>query len=154
MLPDGLDLDTATDVDVLRRVTGRATIDELGTADAPWDVAPMPEYGWVEPRLPLGHWDLAPAALVAQLAEAIAVTGLVLTPRRQPKRMNGQPRGGGRSEVLVNPVDAEAAGIRDGELIEVVSKVGSIRLEATVTESTASARCRSTTAGRRPTSTR
>ena len=60
------------------------------------------------------------------------MTGLVLTPRRQPKRMNGQPlRGGGHSHVLVNPVDAEAAGVRDGELIEVVSKVGSIRLTAT-----------------------
>lgn len=136
VLPEGLDLDTATDHDVLDRAAG-ASATALRHAVDPWGVAPMPDHGWVDQRLPIGRWDLAPAPLVAQLATMVAPPPLVLTPRRQPKRMNGQTlRGGDVAEVLVHPSDAEAAGIRHGELVDVVSDVGSVRLSASVTEST------------------
>jgi anaerobic selenocysteine-containing dehydrogenase len=53
--------------------------------------------------------------------------------------MNGRTiRDGDRPEVLLHPVDAEAAGVGDGELVDVVSSVGTIRLTVRVTEATRS----------------
>lgn len=139
VLPDGLDLDTATDHDVLAHITGADRLAALQASDLPWAVAPTPEPGWVEPRLPTGRWDLAPTALVEQLAaDPVATDGpppLVLIPRRQPKRLNGTTmRQGDRADILVHPDDAAAAGIADGDEVEVASAAGALRVVATVTD--------------------
>jgi anaerobic selenocysteine-containing dehydrogenase len=137
VLPAALDAETATDEQVLSYLVGGDTVENLRSAQVPWVTAPRPEHGWVDGRLPLGKWDLAPRQLVAQLASMQTPAPLVLTPRRQPKRMNGQTmRDSGKPEVLLHPDDANAAGVIDGELVDVVSGVGSIRLIARVTEST------------------
>ena len=138
VLPGGLDLDTATDHDVLTHIAGADTLAALRAAERPWAVAPKPEPGWVEPRLPTGRWDLAPAALAEQLAaDRVAIDGpppLVLIPRRQPKRLNGTTmRDGDRADVLVHPDDAATAGVADGDVVEITSAAGSLRLTARVT---------------------
>jgi anaerobic selenocysteine-containing dehydrogenase len=59
---------------------------------------------------------------------------LALTPRRTMKRMNWQHfREGEGHDVLVHPVDAAAAGVSDGDLVDVSSATGSIRVPARVT---------------------
>lgn len=140
ILPGSLDVDTATDDDVVSYVVGSDTVDKLRTADLPWAVSARPVHGWVEDRLPIGTWDLAPRPLLEQLASMqTPPSPLVLIPRRQPKRMNGRTiRDGDRPEVLLHPVDAKAAGVGDGELVDVVSSVGTIRLTVRVTEATRS----------------
>lgn len=140
ILPASLDIDTATDDDVVSYVVGSDTVDKLRTADLPWAVSARPVHGWVEDRLPIGRWDLAPRPLLEQLASMqTSPSPLVLIPRRQPKRMNGRMiRDGDRPEVLLHPVDAKAAGVGDGELVDVVSSVGTIRLIVRVTEATRS----------------
>jgi len=139
VLPDDLDLDTTTDHDVLARIVGADTLEALQQSELPWLVAPKPDPGWVESRLPTGRWDLAPAPLVKQLAaDRVAVDGpppLVLIPRRQPKRLNGTTmREGDRADVLVHPDDAAAAGVVDGDVIQVISATGSLRIVARVTD--------------------
>jgi anaerobic selenocysteine-containing dehydrogenase len=139
VLPTGLDLDTATDHDVLAHIVGTDTLAALQASELPWAVAPTPEPGWVEPRLPTGRWDLAPAALVEQLAaDRVAIDGpppLVLIPRRQPKRLNGTTmRRGDRADLLVHPDDAALAGVADGDVVEVASAAGALRVVATVTD--------------------
>lgn len=137
VLPDGVDADTATDDDILALAVGADALDELRGGDRPWATRPSPVFGWTEPRLPLGAWDLAPPALVDQLATLAAPPSLVVTPRRQPKRMNTQSmREGDRPEVLLHPDDAAAAGVADGDLVDVTSATGSLRLVARVTDAT------------------
>lgn len=59
---------------------------------------------------------------------------LVLTPRRPTKRMNNQQyRPGEPLEAWVHPDDADRAGLADGQVVEVISGTGSIRLPARVT---------------------
>jgi anaerobic selenocysteine-containing dehydrogenase len=99
-----------------------------------------PLYDWVRPRLPHGRWDLAPVRLADQLsalrAAGAAPRGLMLTPRRLMKRMNCQLfRVGEVNEALVNPTDASRLGLADGDLIDVGTETGSIRLPARVTDS-------------------
>ena len=135
VFPAGFDRDGATDDDVLALVAGKPLLHELQASTHPWVVAPSPRYGWVHERLPLGRWDLAPASLVEQLRSLREPPSLVLTPRRQPRRLNGTTiRGGDRPEILLHPIDADAARVTDGDLVEVVSATGSVRLHACVTE--------------------
>lgn len=128
--------DAASDLDVLRLGAGEA-IDALAGAGSPWAVRPTPVPGWVDARLPHGCWDLAPAPLADQLATLAAPPPLVLTPRRQARRVNGQAvRGGERADVWLHPADAAVAGVGDGDLVDVASTVGSVRLPVVVTEAT------------------
>jgi anaerobic selenocysteine-containing dehydrogenase len=91
-------------------------------------------YGWVTPRLPLGKWNLTPQSLVDQLATIETPAPLVVTPRRPVRRMNAQHyREGDQPEALLHPQDAAAAGVIDGEIVEVTSSVGSLHLPAHVT---------------------
>jgi anaerobic selenocysteine-containing dehydrogenase len=140
VLPENADVDTLDDDAVLDLVGGTATLDGLRAADPPWLTAPSPVYEWVLPRLGDAPWDLAPVPLVDQLA-AIAVTPtstptsmLTLIPRRMPKRFNGRDLGDDRPEVLVHPDDARAAGVADGDEVEVVSETGRLRLRARMTD--------------------
>jgi len=103
-------------------------------------VEPAPQYGWVFPRLPAGSWQLAPERLVAQLAgHRASLAGdddsLVLIPRRLVRRMNWQLfRDGDVPDALIHPDDAAAAGIANGEQVDVFTDTGSITLIARVTD--------------------
>lgn len=144
IFPPGFDPDGATDDDVLSLVTGPDLLETLRSADRPWVVAPPPRYGWVDQRLPIGRWDIAPGALVEHLRTLIEhlrtmgePSGLILIPRRQPRRLNGTTvRGGDAPEILLHPTDAEAAGVVDGGVVDVTSATGSLRLRAHVTDAT------------------
>ena len=95
-------------------------------------------YGWAQPRLPHGKWDLAPALLAEQLASATAPPPLQLAPRRQSRRLNSlEFRAGDQAEAIMHPADAAPVGIVDGDLVEVSSRVGRLRLKAKVTDSIA-----------------
>jgi anaerobic selenocysteine-containing dehydrogenase len=137
ILPPPLDLETASDDDVLDVVGGTEALHALREADPPWLEAPSPVHGWVDARLPRGRWDLAPRDLVTQLGMLEPPAALVVTPRRQPKRLNGRAiREGDRPEVLLHPDDAALAGVVDGDVVEVTSDAGSLRVQARVTEAT------------------
>src|SRR5262249_18772064 len=104
-------------------------------------VARAEVYEWAEARLPHGRWDLAPGALVEQFASLASASGdapaLVLTPRRQPRHMNGQHfRDGDEPTALLHPAEAAEHDIRDGDLVEIVSAVGALRLRAEVMDTT------------------
>jgi anaerobic selenocysteine-containing dehydrogenase len=125
----------ATDDDMLERllVGARCTWDELvatGACEAPVEL-PVP---WVEQYLETsGGWRLAPRLLVEQLQELEQVESLapphslVLTPRRQVKKLNaaldflGEP-----AAVVLHPDDAADAGVADGAPVIVRSARGEL----------------------------
>jgi predicted molibdopterin-dependent oxidoreductase YjgC len=134
VLPPGTHPDTTSDDDVLAPIIARS-LDPQALAEAPSVVvAETAVFGWVTERILRDErWQLAPPALVAQLAELIAepVDELVLTPRRLLGAMNSQFRSaeahGGRApdpQVLVNPADAGPAHIRDGDRITIAAAHG------------------------------
>jgi len=110
------------------------------------DVADPPRVkGWVHERvLPGGRWRIAPPSLVAQLVtqrrewDASRARSLVAIPRRTTRRMNSALRDVGRGaddrDLWVNPHDATAAGISDGDDIDVSSSTGTISGRARVTD--------------------
>jgi anaerobic selenocysteine-containing dehydrogenase len=110
------------------------------------DVADPPRVkGWVHERvLPGGRWRIAPPSLVAQLVTQRHDEGtswarsLVAIPRRTTRRMNSALRDVGRGaddrDLWVNPHDATAAGISDGDDIDVTSSTGTISGRARVTD--------------------
>ncbi|MCU1345112.1 MAG: molybdopterin oxidoreductase, partial [Acidimicrobiia bacterium] len=91
-------------------------------------------YNWVQSRLPYGKWRLAPERLIPTMADAPNPPALQLSPRRQGRRLNSlEFRAGDRPEALMNPIDAPD-GVADGDLVEVSSAVGSLRLHAKLSE--------------------
>ena len=90
----------ATEVELLRPLLERSRGGAEAMLGAPSGVvASGPVHGWVHDRmLPPGGWRLAPAPLMAALAEALdgfdgaAVPALVLVPHRQLRTMNSQLR--------------------------------------------------------------
>ena len=99
-------------------------------------------HGWAEARLPHGRWDLAPAPLVAQFAALVSAAegapALVVTPRRQPRHMNGQHfRDGDEPTALLHPADAAESDVNDGDLVDIVSEAGVLRVRAVVTDTIA-----------------
>ncbi|MCW2623084.1 MAG: putative dehydrogenase [Frankiales bacterium] len=144
VLPDGLTLETATDDALLAPLIARS-VDPAALAEAP-AVALAPDverFGWVTDRIvPDGRWRLAPAPLVAQLAELLEAPprGLVYLPRRQLRTMNSQFRDHTlkdelpHADVLVHPADAAAAGIADGDRVRVVGRYGETQGRAQVTD--------------------
>jgi anaerobic selenocysteine-containing dehydrogenase len=135
VLPGGAAPDSLDDDAVLDLVGGPSTLDALRAAEPPWLRAESPVHDWVVPRLPDAPWDLAPAALVEQLTAMADPPALTLIPRRMPKRFNGRALGDDRPEILVHPDDAREACIVDGDLVDVTSETGRLRLTARVTES-------------------
>ena len=92
-------------------------------------------YGWVQAHLPYGVWNLAPTRLAEQLAAATDPPALQLAPRRQPRRMNGiEYREGDAPEAVIHPIDAAPDHIADGDLVDVTTATGSLRLRARVTD--------------------
>lgn len=135
VLGSGADPNSVSTEAILARVARRVPIESVRENDDILTEAPA-VYGWVTPRLPLGKWNLAPAPLVQQLAAVAAAVSapLVITPRRPTWRMNAQHyRDGDRVEALLHPDEAAAAGIEDGDLIEVTSNMGTLQLAARVT---------------------
>ncbi len=146
-LPRGVTLDTATDTELLMPLLERSAGGAEALLGSPSGVvASGAVFGWVHERvLPEGGWRLAPAPLMAQLADAVAglaagdadgtIPGPVLVPHRQLRMMNSQLRDisapgapAGPTEavaVLVHP--GRAAGLGpDGTPVTVSSAHGSL----------------------------
>ncbi|MEN3317824.1 MAG: hypothetical protein V7643_1225 [Mycobacterium sp.] len=105
----------------------RCTIDDVaatGWADAANEL-PAP---WVERHIErMGGWRLAPPVLVEQLAKLREPAPLVLTPRRQMRRLNAQfDFLGDPADVLINPEDGAASGVVDGRRVTVRSAHGEL----------------------------
>jgi len=129
LLQPGEDIDTMSTETMLVRTHRGLDVDKLRVAGGCLVDAPA-VYNWVQSRLPYGKWRLTPERLVAQLAEVTDPPALQLVPRRQTRRFNSlEYRAGERAEAIMNPVDAPS-GVRDGDLVEVSSAVGSLRLPA------------------------
>jgi anaerobic selenocysteine-containing dehydrogenase len=134
----GARLGLAPDTDLMARYVAR--IPELAAPGA--FVADPPRVkGWVHKRvLPDGRWRVAPAPLVAQLAEwdRVRTSPLVAIPRRTTRRMNSAlrdvGRGGEDNALWIHPDDAANAGVADGATVAVTSNVGTIYGRAKVTE--------------------
>jgi anaerobic selenocysteine-containing dehydrogenase len=105
-------------------------------AEARYVATPAPELpaAWVDDHVGrLGGWRLAPPVLVDRLAAvtelhlAEAGRGLRLIPRRQRRHVNAQFLFlGDTPEMLLNPADAAALGVSDGQQIIVRSGRGEV----------------------------
>jgi anaerobic selenocysteine-containing dehydrogenase len=106
----------------------RCSFDEVvanGWAEAPQDLPAQ----WVEDHIGrMGGWRLAPPLLVDQLTALEPVSApLVMVPRRQRKKLNGQLDFlGEAAEILINPADGTAAGIAHGQPVTVRSVSGEL----------------------------
>jgi len=147
VLPGKLDVDTATDDDLLGvMVGGREVLDEMKAADGPL-VGEDRVTDWALDALPDGWPQLAPPELVEQLASLASPgpsTGapppagsFLLVPRRRLRRFNSVAAERGRTdeqEVLVHTRSAAAAGLEPGGLVRVTSAHGELVGTLTVTE--------------------
>jgi anaerobic selenocysteine-containing dehydrogenase len=89
---------------------------------------------WVERYLDrAGGWQLAPPALVDQMASLGDPAPLVLIPRRQGRKVNASLDFlGEKAEVLLHPDDASEAGVVDGQTVLVRSERGQLSVIARV----------------------
>jgi anaerobic selenocysteine-containing dehydrogenase len=130
-MPTGLDVDTATEDDLLARFAARGAMPFADVVASPTAVTiGGPRRGWVRERvLPDGRWRVAPPDLVAQLAALplqLAAPPLVLIPGRRLRTLNSAlrdaPAPGGRLEdpvISIHPADAATAGVAGGGPITV-----------------------------------
>ena len=129
---------TSSDDDVLAVLLAgaRSKYDEVaatGWAEVPRELPAA----WVDEHIArMGGWRLAPALLVDQLAALEAPAPLVMVPRRQRKKLNGQLDFlGERPEIFVHPDDGAAAGVVSGQPVIVRSANGELTGIARVDES-------------------
>ncbi len=110
---------------------GFAEVAEAGAVEEPLELPAS----WVDAHIArIGGWKLAPPDLVAQLAgiheesrTQAESDKLLLIPRRQRRKLNASPLELGEvAELLLNPDDAAARGIGDGELARVSTETGSL----------------------------
>jgi anaerobic selenocysteine-containing dehydrogenase len=127
----GLDVDTATDEDIMRRMAanGRRSFDDI--RDQRFVIADTNiKFGWMLDLADrVGGWRLAPAELVKQLDTIEPPAPLVLISRRPAHRMNSRvmdPRGGGAA-LHVSPEDAANAGLKSGSMAIVRSPHGAVK---------------------------
>jgi anaerobic selenocysteine-containing dehydrogenase len=132
------DPDTSTDDDVISVLLAgaRAKYDEVvtnGWAEVPREL-PAP---WVEDHIArMGGWRLAPPLLVDQLAALEPTAPLVMVPRRQRKKLNGQLDFLGEApEIFIHPADGAAAGVVNGQRVTVRSARGELTGLAKIDES-------------------
>jgi anaerobic selenocysteine-containing dehydrogenase len=114
----------------------RTKCDEVvakGWAEVPREL-PAP---WVDQHIVrMGGWRLAPPLLVDQLAALAPPAPLVLVPRRQRKKLNGQLDFLGEPpEIFIHPDDGAAAGVVDGQRVIVRSVNGELTGIAKVNDS-------------------
>ncbi|MEO3759647.1 molybdopterin-dependent oxidoreductase [Mycobacterium sp. B14F4] len=132
------DPESSTDDDVLTVLLAgaRARYDEVAAAGYADAERELPA-GWVDDHIErMGGWRLAPPLLVEQLAALEPPPPLVLVPRRQRKKLNGQLDFLGEpAEILINPDDGAAAGVVSGEPVTVRSANGEITGVAKVDDS-------------------
>lgn len=135
---DGLDPDDCTDNTLLARVAdaSRGTAETVFAAGPRGIAGPPPAYGWIHDQvLPDGQWRLAPAALVARLrADLLGLDdpqpAHVMIPRRQLRNMNSARyeqaarRGQEQPLVRLNPGDAGAHSLAEGDAVLVTSRHG------------------------------
>lgn len=93
-----------------------------------WPCAALPPALRVERHIErMGGWRLAPRVLVEQLAKLREPASLVLTPRRQMRRLNAQfDFLGDPADVLIHPEDGAASGVVDGKPVTVRSAHGHV----------------------------
>jgi anaerobic selenocysteine-containing dehydrogenase len=136
----GLEPDACTDDLLLARLMGssRGTLAELKES-GPRGVASAPLWGWVHEKvLRDGRWRIAPALLVERLAELVAApssSGLVLVSGREVRNTNSvgygqRNRPAEPPSLRIHPDDAEAAGVLDGQPVEVSSMHGALTATA------------------------
>lgn len=121
--------DTSTDDDVLSVLlagarTGFDEVAAVGWAEAPRELPAA----WVDEHIArMGGWRLAPPLLVDQLAALGPPAPLVMVPRRQRRKLNGQLDFLGEApEILIHPDDGAAAGVADGHKVTVRSASGEL----------------------------
>ncbi|WP_415823145.1 molybdopterin-containing oxidoreductase family protein, partial [Mycobacterium senriense] len=121
--------DTSTDDDVLSVLlagarTGFDEVAAVGWAEAPRELPAT----WVDDHIErVGGWRLAPPLLVDQLAALQPPAPLVMVPRRQRRKLNGQLDFLGEApEILIHPDDGAAAGVADGQKVIVRSTSGEL----------------------------
>lgn len=121
--------DTSTDDDVLSVLlagarTGFDEVAAVGWAEAPRELPAA----WVDDHIArMGGWRLAPPLLVDQLATLRPPAPLVMVPRRQRRKLNGQLDFLGEApEILIHPDDGAAAGVADGQKVTVRSTSGEL----------------------------
>jgi anaerobic selenocysteine-containing dehydrogenase len=125
----GVDPDVHTDFDVVDMIakSGRAPIDTSG--EGHYVLAQDRAFGWLLKRADgMGGFRLAPPQLVAQLAEMKPLEGLILISRRQLYQHNSRKVPSKRDipAIYVNPDDARALGLADGDLARLTSPHGVI----------------------------
>ncbi|MCU1362965.1 MAG: putative dehydrogenase, partial [Acidimicrobiaceae bacterium] len=144
-LPDGLNVDSCSEDDVLAAHTqnARASFDELRSSPSGIAVN-EPSYGWVRERvLPDGRWQVSPPELVEQLSELPTREpgGLVLVARRQKNHVNTKipdwntPQGVRVPDepfLVINPDDAQSRSVSDGQFVRITSSTGHVRARAHV----------------------
>jgi anaerobic selenocysteine-containing dehydrogenase len=135
ILPTGLDPDACSDEDVFSSLAASLPVPWQELRDAAGPVVFAAEERWVERTvLADGRWDLAPPLLLARLEHAISRPShdLVLGNRREMSHTNSTlawGRGAGASPrpfVYLNPADAERAGVRNGDAVQVESAHGAL----------------------------
>lgn len=130
--------DTSTDDDVLSVLlagarTGFDEVAAVGWAEAPRELPAA----WVDEHVArMGGWRLAPPLLVDQLAALKPPPLLVMVPRRQRRKLNGQLDFLGEvPEILIHPDDGTAAGVMNGQKVTVRSTSGELTGIAKVDDS-------------------
>jgi len=139
---EGIDIDTATDDDVLQKfaAAGRQPPDELMAAGPRGFLLPR-TYGWLHDRvLPGGKWQLAPEPLLERLPQLLAAAedtkGFRLVSGRDLHNHNRMAYGRygyghlkSEEEVAtigINPADAAGRGLEEGDLVTVKGEEGSV----------------------------
>lgn len=149
ILPGGLDPDACTDTDICAQLANGIPASWERVRDSPGPIEFAAEQRWVERTvLPDGRWDLAPAALVGRLDDALdqPTPKLVLGNRRERTHTNSTLTWNTSSHpapaprLYLSPADAEAAGVCDGDQVQVTSPhgclVASARLESAMSPGT------------------
>jgi anaerobic selenocysteine-containing dehydrogenase len=123
------DPDSSTDDDVLSVLLAgaRTKYDEVaatGWAEVPRELPAA----WVDDHIGrMGGWRLAPPLLVDQLVALEPPPPLVMVPRRQRRKLNGQLDFLGEPpEILISPEDGAAAGVVSGRRVTVRSASGEL----------------------------
>jgi anaerobic selenocysteine-containing dehydrogenase len=132
------DPDTSTDDDVLAVLLAGARTTFAEVAATGWAEAPQPlPAPWVDDHIGrMGGWRLAPPLLVDQLTALAPPAPLVMVPRRQRKKLNGQLDFlGEAAEIMISAADGSAAGIANGQPVTVRSANGELTGVAKVDDS-------------------